>query len=448
MNELTIAALCLLVYSKSIVLGEVVDELQWRRSRKKASRNLFKFLTLKFYGAGTFKNLKADRAFTVFLYTIVCTLIYKALGSNDISFLTAILYCANPVNNQISIWMNGRRYVVSIIILLLIMCSPWFFALYPLVPVFQVNAIFAPFIYGWWGFLFLPLALVFYKRNSVKQFVGDRLKKIPQGERRRIRPLKVVLMIKTLSFYFYNSLFPTPKMIHYSKFQNFSITDEGNKEAYALNKDFWFSLATLLGLVALALTSKPMAFSIGFWFLFQVQWSNWVTVTQHLADRYASVPTIFLMYGLSHLLLQLPLYLLAVSIIAIVILYVTETFSVMQQYKSMEDMFQYHFQKAPECVDVRGNYIKGQIENGNYVKALVYAMGGLYYNPNDYKLNFLMGNTLLFLNHVEAEKYIKKAEDNLYIGDEEKNLKQLQVLKDELRRINDETKKLQRQGKH
>ena len=51
-------------------------------------------------------------------------MIYLALGKNNLSFLTAILFSINPVNIQGSVWISGRNYVISSILTLAMFMFP------------------------------------------------------------------------------------------------------------------------------------------------------------------------------------------------------------------------------------------------------------------------------------------------------------------------------------
>ena len=114
-------------YLPTIKFSVIVDDI---KHYEKIQKGLFGTLKDNFrlgnlisrlYGGGTFytnkykHNTEIDHAFTIFLHAVVCVLIYLALGKNEISFWAAALYSVNNVNNQTSIWLNGRRYCMSII---------------------------------------------------------------------------------------------------------------------------------------------------------------------------------------------------------------------------------------------------------------------------------------------------------------------------------------------
>lgn len=435
MNELLITAVNLIVYLKTLSLGHVVDDKQsyglykgWHRGFKVNFRNVTDYVCRRLYGAGTFRNKYLDRLVTIVLWNLLCLGVYWLIGGH-IGLMTALLVAVNPINNQLSIWLNGRRYIISILCGSLLLVHPLGILSYFFVPLFQVNSIlmFALLPFTDHAYLLWLVPIVYlYKGNVFTKFLSVRVNGVPDGECKNVHPKKLIVMVKTLGFYLLHTLLPVRKLMWYSYLQRYTVTHDGNKDAFKLSWDFWCSLAALIGLVYFGVVTKSVG--IGLWFLFILQWSNIVTYTQHLADRYASLPGICLMWSLAELLNGFAYGHLIFAVIFV--LYVLGTLKTMEMYKDLDSFLDYHIYYHPE--NVAAGTFKSILyaKNKDTVNSLATIIKTYEYNKLDFKVNFLIAEAFILLGQVDAINHINVAYQNVYVGQEHKLVPILNKLRD------------------
>lgn len=140
MSFIVIILTILILYYPTLSYGLVIDDIEWYA---RIRNGLFKTNPwLRLYGSGTFGlNVALDHAITLFLHIITCVLIYLALNP-----LTAMLYSCHPSNHQTAVWINGRRYalftigvliaymthMIYLIPVIVLMLMPWLIDQYKL----------------------------------------------------------------------------------------------------------------------------------------------------------------------------------------------------------------------------------------------------------------------------------------------------------------------------
>ena len=102
----TIVFLNIAVYAHSLKLGYVSDDVAGL-SRKFKSRRERIYNCIVSVPSG---NKRIDHALNILAHTLVCVMMYLALGQNEVSFMAALLFSVNPTNNQGSVWISGRHY--------------------------------------------------------------------------------------------------------------------------------------------------------------------------------------------------------------------------------------------------------------------------------------------------------------------------------------------------
>lgn len=427
MKYMVIVSICLILYLSTLWHEPVVDE-QWGRRIlvNKPWRGFF----LKLYGAGTFKNIYCDRVLTIVLFSAICCMINYKFG-----MVPALLYAANPINNQISMWMNGRRYAINILIVLLFLSFPVLFPLYFVTPAFQINAITSPLLFlfsdNWFLSIGFLLAIIptyhFYKSKFHKRFHN-----IKQTEGKALKPQKLIIAVKTLSFYLINSIVPKPKTLYYPFLKNYAITEEGNVDAYSLNKDFWIGIITLLLFVVFGIYNYDnlIGWCVFAWFVTSVQWSNVLTLTQHLADRYCSLPAIFLMVIIGEIIgWNVPAF------VAIFTSYVIITTIQKRMYENQTKMFLWNKYFFPESVEPIYFACITAIKRNDIHGAFVMARDHLPYNPKDFRLNYIIAQCLLSISPKMSKQFIDTAKNNIYIGDEMEMLPLVENLEKKYKKI-------------
>ena len=444
-NEAIIILVSLLVFAKTLRFTFVLDDKAMYDLNKKCKEDLYIFSILRkgqrnklwhwfrafrhaFYGAGGLTNTYwIDHLITIFLHTVICLQVYWFFGSSPLSLMTALLYCVNPINIQTSVWMNGRRYAMSIILAFtaLLIFPP----AYLLAPFFQINTIFAPLLMGWVALpligLFMALTLGYSSATTVKGFLSRRLPAIPNCELRVIKPRKAIIFIKSMGFYLYNSLLPVRKYFYYSYMQNFGLSKKGNEDGYKIDVYFWSSYVTVCGIISVLYycfthhIHTPLVYGLFFWVLFSAQWCNVFSVVQMFADRYMSFSSAFLMYAVSYCFLLLGVFYGFVAFLVLFLLYLTALYETMRLYEKPSNFYDYHLFYSPENIEARVYKASGLIRQSRFVEAFPVVSRGLAYNPDDFKINILVANCLLYIKPSDCEKFIVKAEGNVQLGIED-----------------------------
>src|SRR5574343_247465 len=116
-----IICITFLMYYRTIGYQFIIDDHDHIKDPKDITKNFFKRWWEYFWGV-KIVSFKVAHFFNILVHATVCSLIYIVFGKNDISFLTAVLFALNPVNNQASIWLSGRTYATSTALFLAGMC--------------------------------------------------------------------------------------------------------------------------------------------------------------------------------------------------------------------------------------------------------------------------------------------------------------------------------------
>lgn len=436
-----------LFYGKTIFNGLCVDDVNLYNKYTAIDKRInFKD---RFYGGFTFVwnrkvNLKLEHCFRVFLFSVACVLIHLAFGRNNISFCAALLYAFNPVNSQIALWLNARRYLINIIIVLLMMIlGPIGLVLYPLTGFLQVGALFS-FILIWpWGPLAASVLALFAGRHILISF-KNRFNRIPNNAKKQYTLKRSIVIVKCYGYYFFEMVFPRQRLFYDRLLYFWGITDEGNRDAYSFNFDFFKGLVAIL--LTMALYIEFPGLYLIYMVLCMLQWSNFVTATMTVADRYMSMPAVFMMYFLSTLLHKYFGYYAFHIIIGLTVYYACVMRSAFPMFEDMYSFWRYHLWYDPRGVSARSFAINEYILQKNYIKAFDLVTEGLNYRPNDFK--FLTQAAVCyshFRNYEESINCINKAKTRIYHGQEEnlgRLLKQLEDNVQEAIRVNDKAKKV------
>ena len=447
MFEIAIVLFTFLVYFRTFNFGLIVDDVRHVKDIE-APNSIFKDVSIfenikrRLYGAGTLAipsqkvNIRNEHILSTALHALIGVLIYKAFGSNLTSLSAALLYCVNPANNQTAIWLNGRRYAINIIAVLLMVITPYAFVLYPLTAFLQVNAIFAPVLLGGWCLLAIPVYLVLGK--TIDRF-RERVSNSPADLKRLDFSLnRLIPITKCFGFYFFKMLVPGKTLMYYPTLYFWGMTKEGNKDAYALNKDFIKGvLALSLALLGLIMFPGKEKLYCLFMILSIVQFSNVTTVTQTLADRYMSLPNVFMMYFVASLLNPFICVMIAVY-------YATRLQTTFEMYKDILSFYDYHLYHDPKGLSARTFKMIECIKSQDNFAAWELVRNGLYHHPKDFKMLYSGALCLAKINPVgnkeQIESFLKEAEENVYLGQEAKNLEMVNRLREEVYSKAEETK--------
>ena len=377
------------------------------------------------YGGATLggHNIPLDHALAILLHTMICVLIYMVFGYSNLSLFASLLYAVNPVNHQTSMWLNGRRYAINIIIVLLMMLySPWSIILYPWTFVnSQVACILSPILIKglhpmFWAVVPILLALN-YKRIKAK--VDSRMEKILCDEQRIFKPKRIIIIAKSYGFYFFNMIAPNRVMVNYPNLFWWGITKEKNAVCYKLNFEFW------KGILALALSLAGVIYFQGYsriMMIFMIgatlQWSAVFSAVQLNADRYTSLPNVFMMYFLAYFVSMIPFS--NYIFVGIIVYYATQLYHAMDMYASIDWYHRYQMYNAPDITKPRFNRIEFYFKQKRFLTAWYLIEEGLQYNPNDFHLLFQASVALAHIgNYEQSLQFCEKAQKCYYLGQEE-----------------------------
>jgi hypothetical protein len=456
MPYLIIICIVIIFYIRTIEYSIVVDDIRqytalqkgWNAFPKERFkglnlfqkiRYLFGFIRLRLYGAGTFgMNTITDHVFTLIIHIITCCLIYPAFGSNIISLWASILYAVNPINNQTSIWLNGRRYQIVIILsLLAILFKPLGIIFYLLTPAFQFTAFFLPILYSdvsiWFNVIPIILGIVFYKK--IVDHENTRLKRIYNDDQKTWSLNRIIVVIKTYGVNFFKMLHPGIVMMNKPNLIKWGVTKEGNADAYAWN------YGLLRGILALLLTgfiiSVPNLRLYGLFILFgTLQWSAISAGHQQLADRYISLVNVFVMYALVYVIYTYMPQLAPIICMGIFSYYATQLNMTMKMYRSIEEFFEYQMFYYPTMSRNRVIFADSYMTVKDVTRAWLIVERGLFHEPNDFELLIRAAQCSASVGMIEkAEHFIERAEKNYYIGQEEIQKKRLEILRNQIKDV-------------
>lgn len=432
MEILIIIFLNVLLYHQTIKFDMVVDDIRLRKYYEK--KNVYHKWGLwniknRLYGAGLFKSLPYDHAFTLFLHTLICVLIYLAFDQTFISFIGSILYSICPIQNQTAIWMNGRRYAVTAVIVLIgYLFKPWGYLGYVLIPLFQFSGLpglvmaFKHPSVSLCILILISILLLFkkFRRGTIYRIFKVRFSdKIRNSEYGKIHLKKIVIIIKSYGYFFFHTLIPSRVVFYIPFLQDYSITNTGTRIAYSLNYEF------VKGIVAITLTSlaytfiPEIRFYIFWYILFLSPWLNLITVTQFCADRYTTIANIGFLLAYAHILVGYPI--LFGFVIGI---YLTQNIKTQRMYKDLDTFYLYQIWKSPESVLNICFYAIAAIEQNFYFQAMTAVMRGLQVRPKDYRLLITKARLLHKMGYMkERDKVVKEcyevADDQVFCPREE-----------------------------
>lgn len=434
--ECIIVLVCLVSYYSTMRNSHIIDDIGNYRRRvlemekfsfknriKGGIKGLVRFIHERLYGCCTFTlNIQIDNLFRLSLFALCSVMIYYAFGQNTVSFWAAILYAINPINNQVSMWSNGRRYLINVILVMaMLLLGPLYGTiLYPLTLFFHVTALFSVVVYysPWPLLAMAAMAVIAFPSLRVK--IRNRFRMVFDQDRLAFTPKRLVIIIKHYGHFFFKMIFPGVCQLVYSKLYYWGITARGNKDAYSFNRDFYQGIAAIVlsGLLFWILPDSLRGYAL-FMFIGTLQWCAIIPCTQDLADRYVSVPTAFMMFFVSYLLLTyLPQASMAI-ISCLIVYYLVNLNTVKRMYRSIWDFFEYQKFYSPDIPSPVKEHIKHLLKEQDYVLAFALCRETLKYIPNDYIMLYQAAVCNRAVGDLkEARRLIDLAAQNYYVGQE------------------------------
>ena len=370
----------------------------------------------KFYMA-VLRKEEMEHLFTICLHIIICILIYIAFGSSWVSFAAALLYSTNPVNNQGTVWPSGRGYVFPIIFLLLAMAIPLASPLFLFAGTWYTAGFLAPLaLIGssqWYILAFLPIAWFIHSKKFTKA-VKNKQNTECFEEDKIVHPKRLILAVKTFGFYLFLCIIPF-RITFYHNFLQSSAGSMRHKN-YTLCRYFWLGIFALVGM---ALYGFFVRWDIFIWaltaFLITIfPFCNLWRANQEIAERFAALPNVFLMYALAQIIAPYPIFLTA-----FIVFYATRTFWTINLYRDeywitelavAEDR---HAWWAWHCRAMK------RWDTQSYKEALILWVMAKLISPKEFKVLINIATCLRLLkNDPEANQYLELAQQNIVPGQE------------------------------
>lgn len=408
----------LLFFAKSITYGYVSDDVPVSRLPK--SQNKFKHAWQVFLGYEK-STPQIDHFITLIMHALVCVGIYLAFGS----FWAAMLFAVNPINNQGSVWISGRPYVLPTLVLLWSMvfpiASPALLLLgsnYTLGVVMPIILVFYQPLIG----ALLPI-LWLLKARRFKSDVVNKINTQSFAEDKKIKPEKLIIATKTFGFYLIHALIPIKTTFYHSFLQ--SAAGCGKEKAYKIDRFFWIGLAGIAGIVFYwtSFSWNIVSFALLWWCIGIAPFLNFIRVQQEIAERYAYLPTVGLMVALASVLPQHLLWLL-------IGIYASKLWFYMDSYQNDFYLNENACLNSPDswfAWHVRG-HIRWNAQS--YHEALIMWTMAKNISPREFKVLFNIAVCCMANKHKqEALYFLEQAQANIPEGQEESSMKMIEEFK-------------------
>lgn len=409
MNYLILLGAMIVLFYKAFYCGYVVDDVHmrtvftcWKKAWHRGWREKYKLITNFFYSGGIFQNAQQEYAFTLSVHYINCCLIYHMSGS----LFGALLYLVNPINNQTSLWMNGRRYALSILAVLL--AWNWkilAIVLFPFCACISISAIVAPLLLIWtkyWPLIPLlgGIVTIIFNRNLLMTFKKRKSEFKDGNENHNITWRKLILYVKSVGYNFVNCILPFKPAMYHNFLFYFSNSIKDNEAGYSINMEFFKGIAVLSFLGFMIIVQHNFW---AFWFLLFISpWCNLYQVTMNASDRYCSLANVGAMLMLAGIINQLPeIYRLPIFI-GFIVLYFLKYQPLFRAYISVENFYLYHLNLQPDLVNPRYYLARYYLEHHDIYSAFSVIQKGLKYRPFDFRFLLCMMEVLFQLGQIEA----------------------------------------------
>jgi hypothetical protein len=355
-----------------------------------------------------------EHLIALLLHISICVMIYLAFNS----WLAALLYSVNPVNNQGTIWPGGRGYAIPI--LCIILAFTWDWAAIPAILFCQSFTIgfLAPLVAlgasKWWLVWVGVLGWIIHARKFVKAVKSKSVAESFTEDRLSFHPKKFVLAIKTFGFYTLLCLIPSRITFYHNFLQ--SAAGSGKDKAYSLCKYFWAGL-TILTMMIWFWTSHPwtiLSWALLAWCISVAPFCNFVRANQEIAERFVALPNVFLTLALALLIAPYP-----ILITAFLVFYATRTYYTLPMYKDEYFITEVAVIEDPHAWWAWHCRAMKRWDTQSYKEALILWVMARLISPREFKILMNIATCLRLLkNNQEADQFLKMAEENIVPGQE------------------------------
>lgn len=366
-----------------------------------------------------------DHIITWILHTLVCVYIYIGFGANSVSLIAAFLFMVNPVNNQGSIWISGRGYVLPTLLLLLAVSYPtaapvfvfltaYFHTGFLTLLMFSVSPLYLYMI-------LVSISWLFWSRRF-HGLVKQKVKTEMFGEDKKVHPKKLILFFKTFGYYFALCFFPFRTAFYHAYMQSMAGNDMMKRRAYKIDKFFFIGLTSFIVMISYIATHlfTMESLALAWWICGIAPYCNLFRVQQEIAERYCYLPLVGFSYMLASFIHTNP------AVVAMFLtMYATKLWFYMPAYKD-----DYFLSETARIVS-RDSWFVWHIaamkrwDTGALKEATTLWVMAKMISPHEFKVLYNIATCLKFLrNDKEAAEYLELAMQNVPEG-QEKEIKKL-----------------------
>ena len=306
-----IVAVCFIVYWRILGYEYIIDDQLVPKKKGKWFLHTF-WLQLT---ASGYSNRYVEHFQRILVHSIVCVVMYFAFGKNDVSFVAALLFAVNPINNQAVAWLNGIGYSMSALLVLLMMMFPvcagifYFSTLWWHLTAFPAPLLFIPLGIPYMAAL-LPAYILMCWLHGFKvpfrkvQKNATALNRWTVGTGmlyRKVYLMKFIFVFKPYAYYFFLTLMPKRIGLYHTFGYAFALTERDTEKWLVRTPLFYAGIITaVVNLMLIILFwGTPLSFGLCWYNIFIAQWCNVIILHQPIAERYCYLPAIGLMYALS-----------------------------------------------------------------------------------------------------------------------------------------------------
>lgn len=413
-NIILLLSLNLLLYANSLKCGYISDDLlsEKRRADKKVAA------CERVWQSSTSGNPKLDHGISIAVHAVCSVMIYLGLGADTIALYAAILFSANPINNQGSIWISGRHYAWCALFLMMAKASGYLGLPAMIAATVHPTALFAPLGYlgspQWYMVLFLPIVWLIHWKHFKSEVTVRRGNEMVDFDK-KLSWEKIIVAVKIYGFYFALCVVPWALTWYHSFMQ--SGAGAGNdimaKRATKLDWTFWVGLG-LMGYLGYSVIFNwtPASWGI-FWYTCSIApYLNLFRMQQEIAERYCYIANIGVMFALANIL---P----APILIFLLGFYIAKLYAFLPAFTDDYWLIEKSVCEDPAawyCWYVRGHKRWQQQCVREALNCWVMAK---MLSPKEFKILFNIAVVLKLLKQdAESETYLKLAKENVIKGQE------------------------------
>jgi hypothetical protein len=227
-------------------------------------------------------------------------------------------------------------------------------------------------------------------------------------------PKKFVLAIKTFGFYTTLCLIPFRITFYHNFLQ--SCSGSMKHKAYSLCRYFWIGVMALAGMTLcwIYVPWNTLSWALLAWCITIAPFCNFKRANQEIAERFAALPNVFLMFALAHLIAPFPM------IVAIFLtFYATRTYYTINLYKDEYFITEMAVMEDPHAWWAWHCRAMKRWDTESYKEALILWVMAKMISPKEFKILMNIATCLRLLkNNQEADQFLKLAEENIVPGQE------------------------------